>query len=254
MLGIDRCRFTQFVFYPVLLFTGPGILLSACAGKTPAVTPDEGAQQLQEKLAQQTAVSRDLEEKVAKLQLHLLEQEAQAKELQKKLDEAIQEVVRAKAKLHTVESKAEAASMMAEAEIALDTLRKRMAGQENVTEVVQAEDLLKMSAQEFEKQNYGGALYLTSQAKGFIKAGEARVKSQENVPVRAGEVFFAVPVPLRVLTTSNVRDGPGLTFKVLFAIEKGTPLVGHSYKGQWVRVEDEEGRGGWIFRSLVKGL
>lgn len=250
MLGILRDRFFRSRVHSLFLLVGSCILLSACAKKTPQ---PEGAKS-QEELAKQTTETRELEEQVAKIQLHLLEQEAQVKDLQKKLDEAIQEVVRAKAKLHTIESKAEAASTMAEAEIALNTLKSRMAGQEKFSEVVQAEHLLKMTAQEFEKENYGGALYLTSQAKGFIRAGEARLKTQENIPVRVGEVFFTVPVPLRVLTPSHVREGPGLEFKVLFTLEKGTPLVGHSYKGQWVRVEDEEGRGGWIFRSLVKGL
>jgi len=192
-----------------------------------------------------------MEEKLAELQLHVLEQETQIRELQKKLDEAIAEVVRAKAKLHSVESKAETASTMAEAEIALKALEARMTGKEKGSEAVQAEQLLKTSAREFEKQNYGGALYLVNQAKGFIKAGEARLKSQEHV--RAGEVFFAAPLALRVLRTGNVREGPGLNFKVLFTLEKGTPLVGHSRKGQWVRIEDQKGQAGWISYTLVEG-
>ncbi|MCI0484568.1 MAG: SH3 domain-containing protein [candidate division NC10 bacterium] len=173
------------------------------------------------------------------------------KEVQRKLDEAIEEVVRTKAKLHNLESKAEAASTMAEAEIALKVLEARMAGEGKGSEAVQAEHLLKMSLREFEKQNYSGALYLVNQAKDFIKAGEARLKSQEHV--QAGEVFFATPLALRVLRTGNVREGPGLNFKVLFTLEKGTPLVGHSRKGQWVRIEDQKGRAGWTSYTLVEG-
>jgi uncharacterized protein YgiM (DUF1202 family) len=215
-------------------------LLSACTGKTlqPAT--------------QRPPTPRELEEKLAELQLHVLEQEAQIGELQKKLEEAIQEVVRAKAKLHTLESKAETASTMAEAEIALKALKARMAGQGS--EAAQAEELLKMSAQEFEKKNYGGALYLVSQATGLIKAGEARLQSQGQIPARAGELLFAVPLSLRVLKTSNVREGPGPSFKVLFTLERGIQVVGHSYKGQWVRVEDQQGRAGWVFYGLVEGL
>ena len=219
-------------------------LLSACAGKTAPPATLESA-------AKQRAASRELEEKIGELQLHFLEQEAHMKELQRKLDEAIEEVVRAKAKLHSLESKAETASTMAEAEIALKALEARMTGKEKGLEAVQAEQLLKTSAREFENQNYGGALYLVNQAKGFIKAGEARLKSQENV--RAGEVFFAGPLALRVLRTGNVREGPGLNFKVVFTLEKGTPLVGHSRKGQWVRIEDQKGRAGWISYTLVEG-
>ena len=219
-------------------------LLSACAGKTAPPATQESA-------AKQRVASRELEERIVELQLHLLEQEAHMKELQRKLDEAIAEVVRAKAKMHSLESKAEAASTMAEAEIALNVLNARMPGEGKSPEAVQAEHLLKMSLGEFEKQNYGGALYLVNQAKGFITAGEARLKSQEHV--RAGEVFFAAPLALRVLRTGNVREGPGLNFKVLFTLEKGTPLVGHSRRGQWVRIEDQKGQAGWISYTLVEG-
>ncbi|MFQ5961753.1 MAG: SH3 domain-containing protein [Candidatus Methylomirabilales bacterium] len=221
----------------------PGVFLSACAGKT-------AQPRLHEHVARQTAANRELKEKVATLQLRLLEKETQNRELQKKLDEAIQEVVRAKAKLHSLESKAEAASVIAEAEVALKAL-KANTGEEEGSEVTQAEQLLKMSAREFKKQNYGGALYLTGQAKGLIKMGAARVRSREKIPMRAGEVLFALPLPLQVRRTSNVREGPGLGFEVLFNLEQGTRLIGYSYKDQWVRVKDENGRGGWIFHMLV---
>ena len=226
----------------VCLLVLSAALLSACAGKTAPA----GA-------AKQRAASRELEGKIGELQLHLQEQETRLKEMQRKLDEAIEEVVRAKAKMHSLESKAEAASTMAEAEIALNALNARMPGEGKSSEAVQAEHLLKMSLPEFEKQNYGGALYLVNQAKDFIKAAEARLKSQEHLETRAGEVFFAKPIALRMLRTGNVREGPGSNFKVLFTLGKGTPLVGHSRKGQWVRVEDQKGRAGWTSYTLVEG-
>lgn len=242
-LGI-YCGLGRSILSSVFFLVLSAALLSACAGKTaPPAT--------QESTAKQPVASRELEERIVELQLHILEQEAHMKELRRKLDEAIAEVVRAKAKLHSVESKAETASTMAEAEIALKALEARMTGKEKDSEVVQAERLLKTSAREFDKQNYGGALYLVNQANGFIKAGEARLKSQEHV--RAGEVFFAAPLALRVLRIGNVREGPGLNFKVLFTLEKGTQLVGHSRKGQWVRIEDQKGRAGWISYTLVEG-
>jgi uncharacterized protein YgiM (DUF1202 family) len=235
--GLGRSILSSAVF---LVFSA--VLLSACAGKA----GPEGT-------AKQHAASRELEGKIGELQLQLLEQETRLKEMQRKLDEAIEEVVRAKARMHSLESKAEAASTMAEAEIALNVLKGRMVGQEKGSEVVQAEHLLKASLQEFEKENYGGALYLVNQAKDFIKAGGARLKSQEHLATRAGEVFFAAPIALRMLSTGNVREGPGSNFKVLFTLGKGTPLVGHSRKGQWVRIEDQKGRAGWTSYTLLEG-
>src|SRR5437762_13510261 len=64
-----------------------------------------------------------LEQRAARLELKLLEQEAQVAELQNRLDDARREVVRAMAKLQSLATRAEAASGMAEAEIALQALR-----------------------------------------------------------------------------------------------------------------------------------
>src|SRR6266850_1034258 len=71
------------------------------------------------------AVVRDtaLEQRAARLELKVLEQEAQVDELQSRLDDARHEVVRAMAKLQSLATRAEAASGMAEAEIALQALR-----------------------------------------------------------------------------------------------------------------------------------
>jgi len=207
------------------------------------------------------------EDEIAKSKLRILEKEAQVKALEERLnsqqimlDEAIQEVVRAKAKLRSLETKAEAASDMAEAEIAVKALKVKLAGRSRDPEIAKAEQLLNMSVKEFERENYGGALYLTTQAKSNIKAAEMRLGGRkmpsdgrkELKPV-AGEALFAQPIPLQVLKTSNLRELPDLKSNILATLEKGTPLIGYSYKDQWVRVTMEDGTVGWIFQTLVDG-
>ena len=201
-----------------------------------------------------------LEDEIAKTKLRILEKEAQIRELedrldsqQKMLDEAIQEVVRAKAKLRSLESKAEAASEMAEAEIAVKALKVQLAARGEDPEVAKAEQLLKMSVEEFKKENYGGALYLISQAKGQIKTGQMRLGDKRKLKSMEGEVLFAQPLPLQVLKNSNLREMPDLKSNILTTLEKGTPLIGYSYKDQWVRVTREDGISGWIFQTLVGG-
>lgn len=219
-------------------------LLSACAGKRPhqKVVPDE--RMTREQVAAQ-------EREIAKLRLAVLEKETQIAELERKYNQAVQEVVRAKAKLRSLESKAEAASTMAEAEIALKILTARAAGQKESPEIIQATHLLEMNSQEFTKENYGGALYLASEAKGLVQVGQGRLMGPEKIPVVSGEVLFAAPLPLQATARSNVRQGPGADFEVLFTLEKGILLIGHSYKDDWVRVKDEDGRSGWIYQTLV---
>ncbi len=197
----------------------------------------------------QPVVVRDpeLEQKLALSELLLLEREAQINELQARLDDARQEVVRAMAKQQSLASRAEAASGMAEAEIALRSLRATARAQ-GVPEVSR---LIKLSTAEFDKQNYAGALYLASQAKGAAFAARGQLASVERGPLRAGEVPFASPLKLQTARRANVREGPGGTFKIIFTLPAGAPLTGFSYAEQWVRITDDSGRDGWIYQSLI---
>ena len=241
-----------------------GLLLAVAFCFIPACTHTPSKQSDDVNKLQQTLVQRDAS--LAKLQLQLLERDAQIKQLedrlnsqQEMLDEAVQEVVRAKAKLRSLETKAEAASEMAEAEIAIKALQTQLADQTQNQELVNAQKLLKMSAQEFKKENYGGAVYLTTQAKGHIRAaqiqlgGRGKVASIKRLPPVEGEVFFTLPLPLQVLKTSNLREKADLESRVITTLERGTPLIGYSYKGQWVRVTSEDGNNGWIYQTLIGG-
>jgi len=240
MSGIHLSKPYRSGFCSLFVLVVMGSLLFGCAATS---TPPP------ETLAERT--QRQKEEELARARLFLLEKEAKIEGLNQKLDAAILEVVRAMAKLQGREGKAEAASSLAEAEIALKLLERGAAGREKDSDFIQVKQLLKTAAQEFQKENYGGALYLTSQAKSLIKGEEARRMSRENMPKIEGEVLFSLPLPLRVLSKSNIREGPGPNFKVLFRVEEGTPLTGQSYKGLWVRVKSEDGRSGWIFYNLV---
>jgi len=221
---------------------------------------EDRCKKLEDAVKTQEAERNKLEDQMARINLLLVEKETQIKKLEerqgsseKKLDEAIQEVVRAKAKLRSLESRAEAASNIAETEIAIKVLKTQQPESEKDPELIQAEQLLKMSAKEFKKENYGGALYLTNQAKGRIRIAQTRLVDKQSVEAVQGEVLFALPLPLQVIKPSNIREGPGLEFEVVTTVETDTPLVGYSYKGKWVRVKGENGVTGWIFQALVTG-
>ncbi len=217
---------------------------------TPASSPDPAV--VVDTVVVRVGPDRDpeLEQRVATLQLQLLERAAQVQALQRQLDAARQEIVRAMARLQTLASRAEAASVMAEAEIALEALTG-VAGDEEVLEAAQARQLLVLSSTEFADENYGGALYLASQARRVARAGEVRVVSGEQGDRQPGEVLFALPLPLETARRSNVRAGPGLGFRVLMILDPATPLVGHSHTEEWVRITNELGLDGWIFHDLV---
>lgn len=195
--------------------------------------------------------AQELELKLARSHVALLEKEGQIKALQEKLELATQEVVRSMAKLRGVESKAEAASNLAEAEIALRMLEKDAAGQGRDQDVQQVKHLMQMAIQEFKKQNYGGTLYLTGKVKTLSTNGHLRPSKNGNHARLEGEAGFSSPVPLKVLGTSNVREGPGPNHKVAFVVQSGHPLTGHSQKDLWLRVSRDDGRSGWILYRLV---
>ena len=231
-----------------------GVSLAACAAGAPPATPAPTPDTV---VVVDTVVVRvgpdrgpELEQRAATLQLQLLERAAQVEDLQRQLEAARQEIVRAMARLQTLASRAEAASVMAEAEIGLEALTGA-AGDEEVPEAAQARHLLVLSTTEFADENYGGALYLASQARRVARAGEVRLTIGERGDRQPGEVLFALPLPLETARRSNVRAGPGLGFRVLFTLDPETHLVGHSYTEQWVRITDEQGRDGWIFHNLV---
>ena len=221
--------------------------LAGCGTKEAETTPAPVAARRQ--IRALAAARAEQDRRLTRLELTLMEKNTQVEELQARLDDAREEVVRAMAKLQTLASRAEAASGMAEAEVALQPLQNRSA--QNAPEASQAVRLLREAGVEFNQQNYGGALYLANQAKAFAAAGTGRLSSRERATDRPGEKPFAVPIPLRALSSGNVREGPATTAPIAFAVEDGDSLTGYSYVEDWVRISDEMGRGGWIFRKLI---
>ncbi|HEX9705359.1 MAG TPA: SH3 domain-containing protein [Gemmatimonadales bacterium] len=225
------------------------ISAAACNPRNESAPPVPPAPVVQTPPQPESVLVRDpaLEQRLARLELAVLEKDAQVEDLRARLDEARREVVRAMAKLQTLASRAEAASAMAEAEIAIQAARGATAG--TGSEGSQAEQLLALSAAEFQKQNFGGAVYLANQAKSAASGNGLAAGSA--APLRSGEVQFAVPVRLQASAPCNVRVGPGTIFRVAFTAERGTRFVGLSHSGEWVRVRDEGGRGGWVHQALV---
>ena len=218
---------------------------AACSQSKPAPPPSV-------KVVRETVTvnvkDADAEKRVARLELQVLARDAQIEDLQTRLEDTRAEVVRAMAKLQSVASRAQAASAMAEAEVALQTMKS---GNDAPPEASQVTRLVRQSATEFDKQNYGGALYLANQAKTVASAyrGRLGVNREE---ARPGETLFAVPIKLKTTSKGNVREGPGTNFSVSFSADANSSITAYSYADEWIRVSDDSsGRAGWIHRTLV---
>ncbi|UCF19395.1 MAG: SH3 domain-containing protein [Gemmatimonadota bacterium] len=213
-------------------------------------------EELETRIAEYQDEIAGLESEASAAEAQLLEREIRIAELEVRLDnqrlvldETISEVVRTKAKLRGAESRAEAVSQMAEAEIALRGLADRPGGR-RTEEYAKATELMEASGRAFEEENYGGAIYLVSQAKALITQGVTSA-TRHDIVISADETRFQRPFRLRALKNSNVRVGPGLEYRVISTVSAGTSLVGYSYTGEWIHVGLEDGRDGWIFRPLV---
>lgn len=224
------------------------LVLSGCAPKKVETTPNPAAYRRSARIS--LAVRAELERRLGRLELSLIEKEAQVEDLQSQLEETRHEVVRAMAKLQTLASRAEAASGMAEAEVALQSL-KGDGGHGSAPEAAQAARMLRAASAEFDQDNYGGALYLSNQAKSLAAAGRGRQVAGDRGVGRSAETAFAVPIPLKAATTGNVREAPGTRSPLAFSVEPGDVLIGYSYMDEWIRITDGTGRSGWIFRRLV---
>jgi Bacterial SH3 domain len=229
-------------------------MVLGCAGRAavdPVPAPDTAPPAVRVVVETVTVRDRDAEQRLSRAELHLLEYNAQVEDLQARLDETQREVVRSMAKVRTLASRAEAASGMAEAEIAVQALRRTGHG-DPPPELAKAAKLLKDAQDEFNRQNYGGALWLANRSKTLAGAGRTRVSAVDPGSLRPGEVMFAVPVSLRTASRSNIREGPGTNYRSLQTVDAGTALTGYSYVDQWIRVEDDAGRSGWVYWSLVE--
>ena len=232
----------------------PAILVACGPSADPAPVPVADSSKGPARVVTETVTvhDKDLEQRVSRLELELLERDAQVEDLQNRLEETRREVVRSMAKVQTLATRAEAASGMAEAEIALQTLRNSSRGNGSA-DVARVSKLLQDATNEFNKQNYGGALYLANQAKSTAGVGRTRSSGGDATALRPGEVSFAVPLELQVTSRCKLREGPGTTFRVLATLESGISLTGLSHVDQWVRVSTDSGATtGWVFWNLVQ--
>jgi uncharacterized protein YgiM (DUF1202 family) len=190
-----------------------------------------------------------LEQRLSDLELELLERTAQIQELQARLKEAHQEVVRSMARLQSVATRAEAASGIAEAELALRSLSEGA----TLKVLTGIRELMQLSGAEFEKKNYGGALYLATQAKGLATSARRQLVDANDGSRRPGERPLALPVQLETTARVNVRSGPGTGFEVLYTLPEKSAVTGYASEQQWLRIADDSGRRGWISQQLIRG-
>jgi SH3-like domain-containing protein len=68
-----------------------------------------------------------------------------------------------------------------------------------------------------------------------------------------GPLLKRIPALVVKVPRSNVREGPGTTFRMVFQAEKGVPFKRLDKKGNWFKIQHADGQVGWIHKNLVWG-
>ena len=222
-----------------------------CAGAPRAAAPAPATPSV--RAAPETVTVRDPEMagELARARVQLLERNARLADMDRRLNEATTELVRAMARLRTLATRAEAASAIAEAEVTLQQLRGR-AGQQAPPEVAQSEAALRSASAAFDAENFGGAVYLATQAKRTATAGRGRLAESGAAALRPNERPFALPVPLTTTSNANLRAAPNGSAPVVSTVPPGTALTAYSYEQDWLKVTTTEGVSAWVNQSVVR--
>ena len=190
---------------------------------------------------------------LASKDVEIRELRAQYRDQVKALQESSRQAARAAVKLHRLATQTDAASYLAEVEVALQTLRSSPDAGSRSSLFAVAEGMLQSAAAAFERGDYGAAMDRTAQAQQLITMlADHRLRPTSKAQVSA-EVPFQVPIPLRVKIDSNLRRQPRGNARVQGVLKSSTALLAYAYKGNWLRVEADDGRSGWLYQALFAG-
>jgi hypothetical protein len=205
---------------------------------------------LAEKEAQQHEIER-LQKLLAEKEAHIRNQEARQQDQAKALQESSSQAAQAKVKLRRLATRPGAASTMAEVEMIMENLKSSsMTDSEKILQT-QAQLLLNAATASYAQDNYATAMDYAAQAREFIemvtnnRAHKATDPHQVTVP-------FQVPILLRAMVDSNLRQHPSLRAAVLGMLRKDSTMTAEAYRGDWLKIVTADGRSGWVFNTLVE--
>jgi hypothetical protein len=65
-------------------------------------------------------------------------------------------------------------------------------------------------------------------------------------------VSLQIPIPLRAMGNSNLRQSPGLSSALVTTLKRDTLMTAEAYRGEWLQVVTADGRAGWVLNTLVE--
>ncbi|CAH1905700.1 conserved hypothetical protein [Candidatus Nitrotoga sp. HW29] len=197
-----------------------------------------------------------LQREIERLQQQLAEKEVQIRNLNarqqghaKALQETTSQVTREQVRLRRLATQPGAASSIAEVEVALANLKSSQITTPG--QILQAQRLLDAATTSYAKGNYGTTMDHTAQTREFIDMVMDNRTRKASDP-RLVMIPFNVPIPLRAKSNIHLRREPSGSTVKLGALKKGAALTAHAYLGDWLHVQTDNERSGWILNTLVE--
>jgi hypothetical protein len=224
-----------------------GVLWSSCVGEQHEI--ERLQKLLVEKEAQQQEIER-LQKLVTEKEAQIRSQEARQQDQAKTLQETSSKAAHAQVKLRRLATRPAAASTIAEVEMVMENLKSSpITGSAPVLQA-QAARLLDAAATSYAEDNYAAAMDYAAQAREFVNM-ITNTQGRKGSEPRQITVSLQVPIPLRAIANSNLRQKPGLSAAVLGVLKKESLMIADAYQGEWLLIS-AEGRSGWILNTLVE--
>ena len=228
-----------------------GRFLSGCASTDEAERLADMVRQntvLQEK---NTQLSSELSAKnslTAKLQIKLLEKDAEINRLASRQKGLEREQVREKVKIHPPKNKAEAVALLAETETDINTAKELAKNGTDKQTFGKLDQIMAEGKAEIEQGNFDKAYTLASEALELARSIHLKraVKSQKG-PV----LNFSPPMSMQVSKRSKIRKLPNIHAQIMQILEPGSIVTATGYQGHWMKVTVKDQEPGWIYYSLL---
>jgi len=192
----------------------------------------------------------DRSDEVARLRQEIAARDAELRDLRssqreqvRAVQESTREVTRAKARVRRLATQADAASYLAEVEVGLESARGAAATPSPLLGLARA--FLEGAQAPFAQGDYAAAMDRAAQAEQLVTAALAGAPSSSRTRV-AGEVLLQAGIPLKSRADGRLRASPAPRAPVVATLGRDTALVAHAYKGDWMRVETDDGKLGWV--------
>lgn len=198
---------------------------------------------------------KDLEHQkqlTAQLQMCLLGKYAEVDRLMASQEHFVNEFGYNKAKSWNRGDKVETVRFVAEVTTVIDTVKETPLTESRKGVLFQAEEYLAKSNIVLAEGDFDAAWSLAELALKQVQTVQLELVTdgllQDDLVIN-----FATPLPMRLLTSGNVREAPSMAGRVKSILERGSHVIAVGYKGQWVKVKLTEQDHGWVHYSLLNG-